>query len=104
MEPKTRHEVTLTLIYEIVPVWPEGQTELLCLICGKPLDVHQPDADLPERMLATCEDCKGWHLVEYVPDGAEAVVAALPNLAAARAAASPKTPKSKSKPKPRGPK
>jgi hypothetical protein len=103
MEPKIRQEVTLTLLFEIIPVWPDGQTEFLCLVCSKPLDVHQPDADLPERMLATCEDCKGWHLVEYVPDGAKAVVTALPDLAVARAAALPKTKtKTKTKTKPRG--
>jgi hypothetical protein len=39
--------------------------------------------------------CKDWHLIECSPDGAEAVVTVLPDLAAARAA----TPPRKSKPK-----
>jgi hypothetical protein len=80
MEPKPGREVAFTLRCETIPVSLDGMTTFLCLECRKPLDVHQPDADLPDRMLATCDDCKGWHLIDYKPDGRAALVALLPDL------------------------
>ncbi|MFO0950050.1 MAG: hypothetical protein U0835_02650 [Isosphaeraceae bacterium] len=31
-----------------------------CPLCGGGLEIHQPDCDLPRRLLATCDDCKAW--------------------------------------------
>lgn len=45
-------------------VGPDGLTTVACLSCRGSLDFHQPDSDLPHRMLATCPACKCWHLVE----------------------------------------
>jgi hypothetical protein len=86
MEPKPGREATLALRYEIIPTRPDGLTPFLCLDCRRQLDVHQPDADLPDRMLATCEHCKGWHLVEWSTDGKTVVVALLSDLTPLRAA------------------
>jgi uncharacterized protein YbaR (Trm112 family) len=33
-----------------------------CPQCESPLTLHQPDEELAERLLATCEDCKSWFL------------------------------------------
>jgi uncharacterized protein YbaR (Trm112 family) len=33
-----------------------------CPRCENPLTLHQPDEELAERLLATCEDCKSWFL------------------------------------------
>lgn len=85
MEPKPGWEVTSGLRLETVPVRVDDLTTLLCLACRRPLDVHQPDAALPDRMLATCAYCKGWHVIERAPDGATALVALLPDLATLRA-------------------
>ena len=49
-----------------------------CLNCQKRLDVHQPDADLPYRMLATCEACKSWHVVHCDPIEPRALITLLP--------------------------
>jgi hypothetical protein len=31
------------------------------------MTLHQPDPDLTERLLATCEECKAWYLA--IPKG-----------------------------------
>jgi hypothetical protein len=33
-------------------------------ICHAPLDLHQPDAGRPDRLLGTCEACNAWLLVD----------------------------------------
>jgi hypothetical protein len=86
MEPKPGREATLALRFEIVPTSPDVLTSFLCLGCRGLLDVHQPDAHLPDRMLATCEHCKGWHVVEYATDGKTVLVALLPDLTPLRPA------------------
>ena len=37
---------------------------LTCPRCGSPLSLHQPDSQLPDRLLATCDDCKSWFLAD----------------------------------------
>ena len=50
-----------------------------CLNCGEPLQFHQPDPELPDRMLGTCDGCHRWLLIVFVPGQPEAVVAPLPD-------------------------
>ena len=59
----------------------DGQPILACLECGSPLENHQPDAELPELFLATCDLCKSWHLVNFEDDDAIATVIKLPSFA-----------------------
>jgi hypothetical protein len=35
---------------------------LRCPRCGYYLTFHQPDPELEDRLLATCEECKSWYL------------------------------------------
>lgn len=35
-----------------------------CERCEAPLTLHQPDPDLPDRLLSTCDDCKSWYVFE----------------------------------------
>jgi hypothetical protein len=37
-----------------------------CQNCGCELQLHQPDPDLPKRLLGTCEECKSWFLLDLV--------------------------------------
>jgi hypothetical protein len=37
-----------------------------CQKCGCELQLHQPDPDLPTRLLGTCEECKSWFLLDLV--------------------------------------
>jgi len=33
---------------------------LVCRKCGSDLTLHQPDTEMPERILGTCDECKTW--------------------------------------------
>jgi hypothetical protein len=37
-----------------------GQVVVCCPRCEYSLTIHQPDPDLPNRLLATCDECKSW--------------------------------------------
>jgi hypothetical protein len=34
-----------------------------CPGCRSDLNLHQPDVELPDRLLATCRACRAWFLV-----------------------------------------
>jgi uncharacterized protein YbaR (Trm112 family) len=34
-----------------------------CPRCRENLFVHQPDPEMPERLLGTCEACKSWYVI-----------------------------------------
>ena len=43
----------------------QGQNNVLprcCPRCDNDLALHQPDAEMADRLLATCENCKSWFL------------------------------------------
>jgi hypothetical protein len=42
----------------------ECSDEVLCARCQTPLDRHQPDVDLPDRLLGTCCGCRAWYLID----------------------------------------
>src|SRR4051794_16281429 len=84
MERRSGRELTVSLTLVTVDVTPDGPVKIPCPVCGEPLDIHQPDAGLPDRMLCTCENCKGWALVECSPGGASALVVLLPDLHVSR--------------------
>jgi hypothetical protein len=49
------------------PVYvPDDLSEFSCPHCGELLSLHLPDPQLSERMLATCEECKSWYLLDRV--------------------------------------
>jgi hypothetical protein len=41
----------------------------LCPDCHHPLDFHQPDLSLPNRLLGICESCRAWLLLDIDEDG-----------------------------------
>jgi hypothetical protein len=52
--------------------------EVECARCGAILDIHQPDEQLPARLLGACPNCRAWHLIDVeaglmviLPDEAE---------------------------------
>ncbi len=55
-----------------------------CPACRGSLVFHQPDARLPDRLIATCETCPAWFLL----DAAFAVLIRLPDQIATRTAGS----------------
>jgi hypothetical protein len=58
---------------------PEGIASVRCLNCDSPLELHQPDPELPERLLASCGQCDGWHVISLTADQTEAVIVLLPD-------------------------
>jgi C4-type Zn-finger protein len=36
--------------------------DLRCPRCMSSLALHQPDTELPHRLLAVCENCKSWYV------------------------------------------
>jgi hypothetical protein len=37
---------------------------ICCPRCECAMTLHQPDPELPDRLLATCDDCKSWFLAD----------------------------------------
>ena len=56
----------------------------LCLKCSLPLSLSQPDLNSPERILGVCERCKGWFLIDLIPDQTEGLLWGLPDIEAIR--------------------
>ncbi len=48
-----------------------------CPACECELTLHQPDPELPGRLLATCDECKSWFLANF--EGIVMPVAELPD-------------------------
>ena len=48
---------------------PKAISFFCCQQCGTSLTLHQPDPDLADRLLATCDECKSWYLTN--PAGTE---------------------------------
>lgn len=78
MDPNPDRKASVSLRFTTVSVPPDGLSAVPCLRCEKLLDIHQPNPEQPERILATCEACKRWYLVDCNPEGTEAVVVTLP--------------------------
>jgi hypothetical protein len=62
------------------PAWQDSEQSesdmltVCCPQCQNPLTLHQPDEELADRLLATCEDCKSW----YLTDGHASVLTPIP--------------------------
>jgi hypothetical protein len=81
MDNSTRYPRLLSITYrtsELSAQDDASRIEALCLDCGSPLDLHQPDPVRPEHCLCTCSHCGLWHLLEQI-DGA-AVLCDLANV------------------------
>lgn len=42
----------------------DGASGSRCPRCRRPLALHQPDPDWPDRLVGTCEECRIWFLIE----------------------------------------
>ena len=85
-ERKPGREVTVLLRWEALSDRPDALAACPCLHCRAPLDIHQPDSALPDRLLATCAACGSWHLIDCQADVGPPFVLLLPAAATIRAA------------------
>lgn len=46
----------------------------LCLRCESNLDIDQPEAEVPDRLLGVCGDCGSWYLIDIDPENESDVV------------------------------
>ncbi len=49
-----------------------------CSFCKNSLELHQPDSQEPEKLLAICVGCRRWFLMLIEPNESEAVLVLLP--------------------------
>jgi hypothetical protein len=62
-----------------IPIPPDGPVSVDCMECDSSVEIHQPDSELPDRMLGTCEQCQTWYLLECDPDAGQAALILLPD-------------------------
>jgi hypothetical protein len=70
-------EVTLKTI--TFPKVGEALAKLQCPDCGSLLDLHQPEALFPDRMLGTCHQCHRWFVADFLAGRDEGVIVFLPD-------------------------
>ncbi len=75
-EPEER---TATVVVRTLNLVEQPLATIHCLQCDEPLEIHQPDAAFPERMLGTCDHCHRWYLWDFDPNSDEAVMVLLPS-------------------------
>jgi hypothetical protein len=54
----------------------------VCPDCGSPLDLNQPDEELPSELLAVCGSCRRWFLLGEEDARGEVLLLELPHLSA----------------------
>jgi hypothetical protein len=58
-----------------------GPESASCPDCHEALELHQPDATDPDRLLGTCAECSKWFILVATPTGDRALVLRLPTSA-----------------------
>ncbi len=80
MKPKRfENRVSADLHFLRFPAVFERPVTAECLNCRSELTLHQPDMDMPERLLGVCEECKHWYLIDLLRDVSQGVMVWLPN-------------------------
>lgn len=72
--------ITTTTSWNVLLIPSKTRTaEPGCTVCHQPLDLHQPDVEQPDRLLATCGNCGAWHLLQQPDHGKKSLLARLPD-------------------------
>jgi hypothetical protein len=68
---------------DVIPFGPPpgGLDWVGCVGCRVPLELHQPDAQSPDRLLGVCPECGRWYVMQLTAGQHEAVLVALPDRA-----------------------
>src|SRR5438067_1038088 len=78
--PPLPHQMTIEWNVSTLTISSEGLETPQCRECQTALNVHQPDEDRPEQLLATCARCGTWYLIELGKRKTEAFMFDLPNV------------------------
>jgi|GEM_PF-1477034 len=100
----------LTINWDVTALEVSGDgivASAVCQKCRKELEIHQPQEDNPQELLATCGECGRWHLIQVASDSSEAWMFNLPGIdfireTLARHVPKVTTPKRAAGPAPRG--
>jgi hypothetical protein len=79
MNRRTIHMVELTLKTLIFPKVGEALAKFQCPDCDSHLELHQPEAGFPDRMLGTCHQCHRWFVADFRAGHDEGVIVFLPD-------------------------
>jgi hypothetical protein len=71
--------VVVELELQRVPFSAEEMATIACARCGEPLSIVQPESKIPRRLIAACEQCGRWVILEVAPDREEAWMITLPD-------------------------
>jgi hypothetical protein len=69
MVVKAARSATVTLRLHRLALDAGSEATVGCPCCGGPLDLHQPVAAYPWRLIGTCRPCATWFLIEGAPEG-----------------------------------
>jgi hypothetical protein len=101
LHPPFPQQMSITWNVTTLNVSDQGLETARCRDCRTMLNVHQPDENRPEQLLATCGGCGSWYLIVVGERDREAFLFDLPNVSLIRAAVSSQRPKAARKRSPR---
>jgi len=58
---------------------PADSDWVCCLNCGEHLDQIQPETQLPERLVGSCDHCGRWYLLDWDPGSLKGLMVLLPS-------------------------
>lgn len=77
--PRREREVFVSVSMMVTEIHPERSwAQAGCPRCRGSLELLQPDAAQPYRLLGVCEDCSAWVVAEVTLDADKVSLAALP--------------------------
>jgi hypothetical protein len=79
MRPKRTDSIVIRLDVLPFPAPPDDMSWVRCVQCDKPLDLQQPDAQAPDRLLGICWTCSSWFLIELATERSEMIMVQLPD-------------------------
>ncbi len=75
----------VTLMLDVVPEAAQEPFGWRCPRCREELELHQPDAANPDRLLGTCGACGRWYVVDALSES-QSLLAQIPDQAELRRA------------------
>ncbi len=78
MREEFRNKGSLAVSQALVPFQLGASSGPTCHGCSETLDIEQPSAERPDRLLGVCPSCGAWEIIEIVEPGFDAWVTVIP--------------------------